>query len=362
MKFSFFTGKHLIAFLHIAAWTVLFFVPIYLYSLNSERDTFIIARIYLRTIVFLLIFYVNFFFLIPRLLFKQKPLYYYICATLLVVSLYIASEAVNWKYLVPEHFKVERSEINRTPGDFRGARQFYRFDLYNFMFTSILISGFSIGLRMAGRYSENEKKRKEMEKEMLNSELAFLKSQVSPHFFFNTLNNIYSLVEINTADAQKAILQLSKMMRYLLYETTQETVSLSKEIGFMKNYIELMKLRLSSKVDLKVQFPDDYKDCSIPPLLFIPFIENAFKHGISYRDKSFIHIAMQVSHNAIAFECANSMGNGSEKSLEEKHGIGLENVKKRLGLLFPERYDLNVTKTETSFEIKLKLNIETNKA
>lgn len=357
MKFSFFASKYLVTFLHIAAWTVLFFVPIYLYSLDSERDTFIIARIYLRTVVFLLIFYVNFFLLIPRLLFRHKSLYYYICATLLVVSLYVANEAVNWKYLVPEQFKVERRAINNNePREFKfGPRHLYRFDIYNFMFTSILISGFSIGLRMAGRYSENEKKRKEMEKEMLNSELAFLKSQVSPHFFFNTLNNIYSLIEINTADAQKAILQLSKLMRYLLYETTQETVALSKEIEFMKNYIELMKLRLSAKVDLKVQFPDKYTDCSIPPLLFIPFIENAFKHGISYRDPSFIHIMMKVSDKAIDFECANSLVKGGEKTLEEKHGIGLENVKKRLGLLFPERHDLNVNTTEAAFEIKLKV-------
>lgn len=357
MKFPFFTGKHLVAFLHIAAWTVLFFVPVYLFSVDFERDSIILARIYLRSFVFLLIFYVNFFFLIPRLLFKQKSLYYYICAALLVVTLYLANEVVNRKYLLPEQFKTEMRREFRS-----GPKHPYRLDIYNFMFTSILISGFSIGLRMAGRYSENEKKRKEMEKEMLNSELAFLKSQVSPHFFFNTLNNIYSLVEINTADAQKAILQLSKMMRYLLYETTQETVSLSKEIGFMKNYIELMKLRLSGKVDLKVQFPDDYKDCSIPPLLFIPFIENAFKHGISYRDKSFIHVTMQVSHNTIAFECSNSLAMGVEKSLEEKHGIGLENVKKRLGLLYPERHELNVNKTENSFDIKLKLNIENNKA
>lgn len=357
MKFPFFSGKYLVPFLHIAAWTVLFFLPVYLFSFDFERDTIILSRIYLRSFVFLLIFYVNFFILIPRLLFKQKPLYYYLCAILLIVGLYFGNEVVNRKYLVPEQF---RSEMRK---EFRqGPRHPYRLDIYNFMFTSILISGFSIGLRMAGRYSENEKKRKEMEKEMLNSELAFLKSQVSPHFFFNTLNNIYSLVEINTADAQKAILQLSKMMRYLLYETTQETVSLSKEIGFMKNYIELMKLRLSAKVDLNVQFPDDYKECSIPPLLFIPFIENAFKHGISYRDASFIHINMRVSNNTINFECSNSLVSSGEKALDEKHGIGLENVKKRLGLLFPERHELNINKTETSFEIQLKVNVENNKA
>ena len=136
---------------------------------------------------------------------------------------------------------------------------------------------------------------KETEKEKLNSELAFLKNQISPHFFFNTLNNIYSLISINAEDSQKAVLKLSKLMRYLLYESEQGNTKLSNEIDFMNNYIDLMKLRMNDKVDLTVSFPKKYEDKNIPPLLFIPFIENAFKHGISYREKSFIDINMMVT-------------------------------------------------------------------
>jgi two-component system, LytTR family, sensor kinase len=360
MKFSFFSGKRLVTFLHIAAWTVLFFIPVYLFSFDTERDSFFIVRVYIRTIIFILIFYLNFFLLIPRLLFKGKPLYYYICAALLIISLYAVDSAINQNLFFSQQYQTEKDAITKMQKEFKFMPKHpHRFDIYNFLFTSVLITGFSLGLRMAGRYNENEKQRKEMEKEMLNSELAFLKSQVSPHFFFNTLNNIYSLIEINTADAQKAVLQLSKMMRYLLYETTQETVLLSKEIEFMKNYIELMKLRLSNKVDLRVQLPTEYADCSIPPLLFIPFIENAFKHGISYRDTSFIYITMQVTASEIEFDCANSLVNPTEKSLEAKPGIGLENVKKRLTLLFPEEHQLQINQTETIFEVKLKVNMET---
>ena len=125
---------------------------------------------------------------------------------------------------------------------------------------------------------------------MLNTELAFLKNQINPHFFFNTLNNIYSLVQINVGDGQKAILQLSKLMRYLLYDTDKGEQPLSREIEFMTTYIDLMKLRLSEKVSVTVVFPENFDNVLIPPLLFLPFIENAFKHGISYRKSSFIHI------------------------------------------------------------------------
>jgi len=232
--------------------------------------------------------------------------------------------------------------------------------MYNFMITGLLISGFGLGLKFSDKLIQNEKERKESEKERLNSELAFLKNQINPHFFFNTLNNIYSLVQLNVEDGQKAILQLSKLMRYVLYETDQEKKPLSQEIGFMKNYIELMKLRLSEKVDLSVTFPTEFNEVDIPPLLFLPFIENAFKHGISYRKTSFINILMQVDGKQIHFKCSNSIGNKGEELLTPESGIGLENVKKRLGLLFPGRHSLEVNATKEAFDMILNIFIQPN--
>ena len=179
--------------------------------------------------------------------------------------------------------------------------------LFNYVFTSLFLVFFSLGLRVLERHSQTEKLQKELEKEKLNSELAFLKNQISPHFFFNTLNNIYSLISINAEDSQKAVLKLSKLMRYLLYESEHGNTKLSNEIDFMNNYIDLMKLRMSDKIKLSVSFPEKYDDINIPPLLFIPFIENAFKHGISYREKSFIDISMQAEKDSISFRCANSL-------------------------------------------------------
>ncbi|MBN2487158.1 MAG: histidine kinase [Bacteroidales bacterium] len=349
--------KLLVLTLHIAAWAVIFFVPLYLFSSDNKPDKIFIARIYLRTFIFALLFYVNYFFLIPWLLFKKKQLAYYLSASAFMIVLYFANteanRIINESPIVQHQFE----EFNKIKDEIKFMpKKPWRFDTYNFFFTAILITGFGIGLRMSVRYYENEKKHKELEKEMLNSELAFLKNQVSPHFFFNTLNNIYSLVEINTKDARKAILQLSKLMRYMLYESEQGNTRLSTEIEFMRNYIELMKLRLTEKVSLLVNFPDQFDDINIPPLLFIPFIENAFKHGISYRDNSFIMIDIVANSNNITFICKNSLGI-SKDVVKENSGIGLENVKKRLALLFPEKYKLSIKQDETTFSVFLKIDL-----
>jgi LytS/YehU family sensor histidine kinase len=145
-------------------------------------------------------------------------------------------------------------------------------------------------------------------------------------------------------------------MRYLLYESEQGDTLLSREIDFMNNYIDLMRLRMSDKVELLVSFPVNFSDISIPSLLFIPFIENAFKHGITYRAKSFIHIFMEVNNNAIVFRCNNSIGKTSKVTSSEYLGIGIENVKKRLNLLFPERYHLEMVKTNELFSVYLVIN------
>jgi hypothetical protein len=236
-------------------------------------------------------------------------------------------------------------------GRFRPA--FLSYQVYNYILSALFFTFFSLGLRLMERHAGIEKKQKELEKEKLNSELALLKNQISPHFFFNTLNNIYSLISINTEDSQNAVLKLSRLMRYLLYESEQGITRLSKEIEFMNNYIDLMRLRTSNKVSMQVNFPENYEDISLPPLLFIPFIENAFKHGISYRDKSFIEIMMKTENDNLVFRCTNSI-NGYKTDKEDNHnGIGLENVKKRLNLLFPERHTLKISKTEKIFDVEL---------
>jgi two-component sensor histidine kinase len=253
----------------------------------------------------------------------------------------------------------EERESPRPRNDYQRFRPFFiPYQVYNYFISSLFLTFFALVLRVMGRHAGIEKRQKELEKEKLNSELALLKNQISPHFFFNTLNNIYSLISINTEDSQNAVLKLSKLMRYLLYESEQRLTNLSNEIDFMNNYIDLMRLRTSNKVSLNVSFPEKTENINLPPLLFIPFIENAFKHGISYREKSFINISMKIDDENLTFNCDNSIGNSKVEKEDNHNGIGLENVRKRLKLLFPGKHTLKIERAEKTFVVNLAINIK----
>jgi putative two-component system sensor protein len=167
----------------------------------------------------------------------------------------------------------------------------------------------------------------------------------------NTLNNIHALVDIDTGKAKSTIVELSKLMRYVLYEASNKTILLSREIQFLENYVTLMSLRYPDRVSIEKNFPLEVPEVQIPPLLFVSFVENAFKHGISYRKESFVHVVMQLEDgNRLSFRCTNSTGGSSD---EQHHGIGLENVRKRLRLLFGNDYTLSITEEDNKFDVLL---------
>jgi two-component system, LytTR family, sensor kinase len=361
------TGRIIQILLHFLAWAILLGIPIYFTKRWQVGNDFVWFY-YINTLISGIIFYTNYFLLVPGFFFSNKRYMYYLSVIVLITCFYFVSDFSNklaFKY-ASDNQKAE--QVNREHDEHRQkqlppggavmiARPPFRgMHMYNYILTSLFLVFISLGLRVLERQSEIEKAQKEMEREKLNSELAFLKSQISPHFFFNTLNNIYSLISINAGDSQKAVLKLSKLMRYLLYESEHGNTLLSSEIFFMNNYIDLMKLRMSEKIKLSVAFPEKYDDMNVPPLLFIPFIENAFKHGISYREKSFIDISMQVTKESIIFMCVNSLVRTTEDAEYKHSGIGLENAKKRLNLLFPEKHELKINKSDTTFEVILNIN------
>ena len=178
---------------------------------------------------------------------------------------------------------------------------------------------------------------KEEHQKRTEAELEWLKNQLNPHFLFNTLNNISSLVQIDADKAQDAIAQLSDLMRYAMYETRHETVPIQGEVDFMRNYIELMKLRCNDKTVVNSQFSIVNHQLNIAPLLFISLIENAFKHGVSPTQPSFIHIRLEADKSSIDFLIENS---NHPKSIDDRsgHGIGLNQVQRRLDLAYPNRY------------------------
>jgi hypothetical protein len=353
------SDKKIAIILHAIALILVIIIPLYLNSVFGGENSHRLYQFYVHTFSAVIIFYLGYLWLVPKFFLQDKKALYLIILVGIILFTYgittfinetLLSDAVrDAKFL--ENYKKVTGE--NTPPPFKV------FGFFNHVIASILISGFAMGLAVMEKLKENEKKQKELEKEKLNSELAFLKNQVSPHFFFNTLNNIYSQIGIDGPTAQDSVLKLSKLMRYLLYESEHGETLMSHEIEFMNNYIDLMKLRISQKVELQIDFPKDFPDFSIPPLLFVPFVENAFKHGISYRDRSFITIQMKIEGTLVYFSAENSIGKSSQTEEMQHSGIGLENVKKRLNLLFAGRHELKINSNETVFRIDL--SIETKK-
>lgn len=352
--------KGLPLLLHATGWIILFILPQFLIiggGFENIRTTLII---FINTLTFGVIFYVNYLWLVPWLIGHGRWKAYFPAALALIILVSFASSfAFRKAFPMPPEFRERlRIEQQRDAAEGRNGRRHMPAGMavYNFYITAFLVTGFAVGLRYAESSIRKSEEIKELEKEKLNSELALLKNQVSPHFFFNTLNNIYSLIEINQKDAQEAVLSLSKMMRYMLYESEQGNTKLSHEIEFMKGYIDLMKLRISEKVKLTVDFPVRYDDIDIPPLLFIPFIENAFKHGISYQVNSFISIGMSLEGNILHFRTSNSSNPVNGESPQPDSGIGLDNVRKRLALLYPGTHELKISDEHTVYNVELTID------
>lgn len=192
---------------------------------------------------------------------------------------------------------------------------------------------------------------KDLERQRLESELQYLKYQLNPHFFKNTLNNIYALVDLNTEQAKKTIIELSKLMRYVLYEANKNQISLEHEIQFLENYIALMKLRYIDNLNIRTEFPVVVPCVQIPPLLFISLLENAFKHGVSYQEPSFIEVRIELADEGVIFNCKNSKHTHAHK--DAYHGIGIDNIKKRLHLLYGNNYTFTTNESENCFEVLL---------
>ena len=202
----------------------------------------------------------------------------------------------------------------------------------------------------------NTIKKEELQKQAINTELVYLKSQINPHFLFNTLNNIHTLVYMQAPAAPEAVMRLSSMMRYMLYESNATAVPLSRELDYLKDYIGLQQLRYKAQnvVDLRVE--GNVEGCQIAPLLFIPLLENTYKHSPAKLETGSIKVNVSVNQNSLYFSCQNPVGTKVDNLLEEPGGIGLTNVQKRLQLLYPNKHQLQIKKNEYSFTVTLKLN------
>lgn len=225
-------------------------------------------------------------------------------------------------------------------------------------FGGLLLMGMNLGVKLYFMSQRDRERQKIIDQRNLEQQMEYLKYQVNPHFFMNTLNNIHALVDIDPERAKTTIVELSKMMRYILYEGSKKLIPLTREVEFLNLYVQLMRLRYTRKVHINVDVPPQLPELKLPPLMLIIFVENAFKHGISYREESFIDIKLRVENKRLLFSCCNSKPTQVQRT-NEKGGMGLQNVRQRLELLYDDDYTLDINDGEKTYEVKLDIPMQT---
>jgi len=219
----------------------------------------------------------------------------------------------------------------------------------------VLMLGVNLGVKYYLKSQRGERRMQELKAENLERQLEALRYQINPHFFMNTLNNIHALVDVDPEQAKISIEEFSKLMRFILYEGDRPTIPLSKELEFLRNYVSLMKIRYSDSVRIDLSLPDRTDGAEIPPLVLASFVENAFKHGISYEKPSFVRVSVSLEDGRIAFKCVNSRQSAEQV---RNHGVGLSNIRGRLDILYGSRYTLYMDENEEVYEILLLLPME----
>jgi sensor histidine kinase YesM len=331
---------------HTIVWIVLFFFPF----LFRGRDSGTISlREYLNFFIMLAgalaVFYVNYSYLVKRFLFTRQLWLYLLSNLLLFATVIFLSHLILSRLLPPEAMPSELTR--RVPFHF-----IILFDFIKYLFLTVL----SVALKATSSWYQIDTERKELEKQRSEAELQNLKNQLNPHFLFNTLNNIYSLIAINGEQAQEAVHELSRLLRYMLYDSTQAFVPLGQDMDFVRNYVELMRIRMPEHVDLKTEIHVDLPDVTVAPLLFISPVENAFKHGVSNSRPSFVHITIIAAGKQIKCLIRNSLF-PKDKQDQSGSGIGLTNLKKRLELLYPGSHELTCGQTDETYTCELILNL-----
>lgn len=351
---------------HFAAWVGFFTLP-YLVFFPRLREFYIsnhqLASIISINVLLVFFYYLNTLFLIPKLLVREKWWWYVLSiAASLVIFLYLPKQIATF-IAEPEVFNPNNREFLwiRNPA-FQGKPRFPGMmtrrtrpvaDPYN---TFLFLLVFTVGIctSMIQRWLRTEQNRKETEHEKLNTELSFLKQQVNPHFFFNTLNNIYSLAVVRSEKTAPAVMKLSSIMRYILTETQRDLVPLRNEVDFIHNFIELQQVRLTDKVKVDFVAEGEIDTLLIAPLLFIPFVENAFKYGVSTKEASEIHFRLWTEGNKVYFTSSNFIVS-TNNSLLENTGIGINNVKRRLELMYADKHTLSTTTQNNHYTVHLEI-------
>ena len=378
---------------YVALWGMLFAAPLlslYVRSVSDSGITFEWAEVLMvwqQFIIYLLLFLIHNFLLAPLLIHEHKRTAYFTTAAV-ILALFVVFQCAHHptETMQPPH-PMGMHDGPPAPDDFGRPDAPNDFDHHQppdkreadgmhqpggpgfdkrppaivgehdivAIIVLILMFAANLGIKLYFKTRDDQKKLLALQKENLEQQLEYLKYQINPHFFMNTLNNIHALVDIDPEKAKGTILELSKMMRFVLYEGDKQGVPLSREFDFIRNYITLMRLRYTDKVSISVDLPAEVPDRQLPPLMLITFIENAFKHGISYQHDSFIDVKVGIEHERLRFLCRNSK---AEKPNQEKGGVGLANVKQRLHLLYDNNFTLSIQDEPDTYNVELNIPLD----
>ncbi|MGN6604599.1 MAG: sensor histidine kinase [Ginsengibacter sp.] len=349
MEKPWYRKKWMTVLIHAAAWVLLFSLPSLLRPSHnpnaadvakpvSSNALFFISRA--SDFMLVVFFYLNALVLIPRFLYKRKYLVY----PLSIIFYFLLYVMIMWSLW-----------INFTQV---GHHMVFKTHLVVSIFIFVFILACSIAYKLIRDKFISDRIAKEKETEHLKTELSLLRSQASPHFMFNVLNNMVALARKHSEELEPSLIKFSSLMRYMLYETDEEKVSLENEEEYLQSYIDLQQQRLSKKVVIKVCLSKPDKHYEIDPMLLIPFVENAFKHGTGFIENPKIEIELKAENNLLYFRVGNSFDAQLQQVQDKASGIGLANVRRRLELLHPGNYSLDISKENGLFTTLLKINLK----
>jgi two-component system, LytTR family, sensor kinase len=327
-------------FWHVFFWVFMTSFFVFLAQSNSKLGTVDLMLIILFVVIDLSLFYLNYLVLIPNFLDKKR---YGVYAISIIFTLILYGLG---KYGVALIFK--QHVLMRPKEEVIGFGAFF----LTTTFTNLFFLFLSTVLKFTVDWFLNERIQRDLENQRLSAELAFLKSQINPHFLFNSLNSIYSLAYQRSETTPEAILKLSEIMRYMLYECNDNKVDLVKELQYLQNYIDLQKIRFGDKAFIDFKIVGKIENQQIVPLLLIAFIENGFKHGVANNPLTPIRLLIDVDEGHLHFYMQNKKHTNNR---DEMGGIGLNNVKRRLNLLYPGKYNLEINDETDTYTVELSL-------
>ena len=340
MKRKFFTGR---VFLYHFLFWLIFFAGWYFLRYQDFSTKALAAKLTLIKVIDLAVMvYVSNYILVPQLLYKKRYVLFGICYVLIVFCFSVLK------------MKVEGLVMNNPAifsSNFKGR-------IYDNIIPHFLLVSTGVAFKLIIDYAKAQKRIRDIIQEKSTAELNFLKAQMNPHFLFNALNSVYFLIDSKNSEARNALHTFSEMLRYQLYETNGSKIEISKEVDFLKQYVAVQQLRKNTNLKLEFTISVAHEQSLIEPLLLIPFVENAFKHLSHYSNgkNDFILIILEEKNNSLNFKIENTTDEFKTNYIGDQHGIGLNNVIRRLELLYPDKHELHIKKENNWYKINLRLN------